>query len=183
VSDVYASALWSADYAFNALDLGVHGLNFHGVPDNPTGNSRGLLEYYSPIYDDATPAPMYYGLLVYRYATRNGGRQIPATMSSAANITAHAVRTSTGQLNVVLINKTPDTDVTTTVNTTASFTKGTYITLKASSLSAKTGITLGGASIGSGGGWAPSSTQSLTVSGAKSTVSVPAGSALVINYS
>ena len=183
VSDVFASALWATDYAFTAAQQRVRRLNFLGVPNNPSGNSSGEQYYYAPINMDGTPAPIYYGLLLYHYATQAGGSMVSTTPPSpSANVTAYSVLGADGHLRLTIINKDQALSATVNINTTRSYSSATALSLLAPSINATSGITLGGAAIASDGTWTPTTPTSVPVSGANSSITVPAGSAVVITY-
>jgi hypothetical protein len=99
VSDSYASSLWVIDYLFNCAQGGASGVNFHGG-----GNSAG----YTPIADSSGTVvgarPEYYGILLFTLA--GTGTLYPTQVSAGSlNVTAYAVKTSIGGLNVVIVNK------------------------------------------------------------------------------
>ena len=74
VSNVFASALWSVDWAFSMAFVGVDGINFHASP-----------AFYRPFtagfFDGAwrlSPAPAMYGNLAFAEAAPAGSRFLPA---------------------------------------------------------------------------------------------------------
>jgi hypothetical protein len=122
-SDVFAAALWSADYALLLASLGYAGINLHGGSARQVANSLGgtlpgdlLIKnpgevhprpFYTPIADidgRYVPEPTFYGL---RFAGHlAGGAVVPVSLSSGAvNATAYAARLPTGQIVVAVINK------------------------------------------------------------------------------
>lgn len=183
VSDVFAAALWGTDYLFTGLDYGVTQMDIHGVPNNPSGNNRGTLNYYSPINDDGTPTPLYYAMLLFHYVAANGGQQVPVQLSGQGNVSAHAILGSNGQLNLVIVNKDAHNAAHVAINTTQSYSQAQGISLIAPSLSSTSNILFGGSPIGADGSWRPTNFKQIPVNGASSNVTVPAGSALVITYS
>lgn len=99
VSDTFASALWAVDYLLTGAEHGASGMNFH---DSMTSHCNA----YSPLCRTGTSRfsvrPLYYGLL---FAHLLGtGRLLPVTTDSAANLAAHAIRTSEGKVRVVIEN-------------------------------------------------------------------------------
>jgi hypothetical protein len=97
VSDRFGSALWAADYAAQAMDAGVAGLNFH---DLLTGSPRA----YSPLaasgHGGLRAAPEWYGLLL---ASRLiGERPVPAR-TSRRTLAVHAFAGPGGRLDVLLV--------------------------------------------------------------------------------
>ena len=180
-SDTFAAALWGVDYLFTGLESGVRAMLLHGVPDDPAGNSHGQ-EHYEPIRPDGTPAPLYYGMLMFQQAAPAGATSVSAAVSSAANVAAHAVRAPDGSLRVVLVNKTTGTDVAATVSLDPRFTSGRVLRLAGPSVRATSGATLGGSPVSSSGTWSPRSVQTVEVTDGSSSISVPAASAVLITY-
>lgn len=181
VSDAFCSALWAADYALFALQEGAQNIDFHGVADYPAGNVGGKLEYYSPIWDDGTPAPEYYGLLFFHEMTQAGGQVVAASVSNAPNLDTYGVIGADGKLRVALINRS-GSHYTLTVQTDQSYTNASELTLTAPALNATSGVTFGGTAVASNGTWTPTPTP-LPVSGTSLTATVPAHTAVVLTYS
>ncbi len=128
VSDVFASALWVADYALFLAAHGYAGINLHGGSGKAVGNSLGghlpgeaLLSpndaphprpFYTPIADiDGlyVAEPDFYGLL---FASQFAGTtMIPVafdygpTGAVLPNATVYAAKLPTGQTQVAIINK------------------------------------------------------------------------------
>ncbi len=123
VSDVFASALWAADYALFLAAHGYAGINLHGGSGKAVGNSLGghlpgeaLLSpndaphprpFYTPIADidgQYVAEPGFYGLL---FAGQFAGATIiPIDFDpGAVNATAYAARLPTGQTQIAIINK------------------------------------------------------------------------------
>ncbi len=124
VSDVFAAALWAADYALNLASLGYAGLNLHGGDGGKfVGNSLGghlpgedLLKpgdpaqprpFYTPVahLNGAYVAePTFYGLQF--AAAFAGATMIPLTFDpGGVDATAYAARLPTGQQIVAILNK------------------------------------------------------------------------------
>ena len=125
VSDVFAAALWAADYALFLASHGYAGINLHGGSGRAVGNSLGgrlpgeaLLPpgdlptthprpFYTPIANiggEYVPQPDFYGLLFAHQLA--GGTVIPVDFNpGAVNATAYAVTLPTGQHTVAILNK------------------------------------------------------------------------------
>jgi hypothetical protein len=181
VSDSYASSLWVIDYLFNCAQGGASGVNFHGG-----GNSTG----YTPIADSSGTVvgarPEYYGMLFFTLA---GEGTLYQTQVSAGtlNVTAYAVKTSAGGLNIVIVNKdlTANLQVSVTLPqsvSTASLLAMTQLTTGATApnLSATTGVTIQGAAVNVDGTFSPGAAYTLTASGAEVNCYVPALTAVLI---
>ena len=120
-------------------------------------------------------------MLAFHYAAAHG-KIVPIKLKSSSNIAGHAVLRSDGKLRVVLINKDELNTATVQINTTLSYTKATAIRLTAPSVSATTGVTLGGSSVASDGAWNPSIIETVPTDGSLSRVTIPAASAIIITY-
>jgi hypothetical protein len=180
VSNAFCSALWAADYTMFALKDGVQNIDFHGVADYPPGNISGKLQYYTPIWDDGTPAPEYYGLLFYHQVTQAGGHLVTTTAAHAPNLDVYGVVGTDGKLRVALVNRS-NNKYALTVHTDKSYTSATQLTMKAPTLKSTSGVTFGGATVASNGTWTPTATK-LKVSGTSLHVVVPAYTGMVITY-
>lgn len=181
VSNSYASSLWVLDFLFNCAQGGADGVNFHGG-----GHSAG----YTPIADnDGTvieARPIFYGMTLFTLASQ--GNLVPASVSAGSlNVTAYAVKTSSGGLNIVVVNK----DATQNLQLSASLPQqagtATLMTMSqlsdgasAPSLAATDGVTIQGASINPDGSFAPSPAYNLSADGSKLSFYVPALSAVLI---
>lgn len=186
VSDAFASALWAPDWAAVALEGGVKGLYFHGIPNSVTGNTAGVPEVYSPLHADGTPAPEYYGLMLFSRAIAGGGNVLPEQVSTGgANVVSHAFLGNDGTVRVMLINKDPLLDASVTVNLGASsaVTSGQVLRLAAPSVSSTSGVTLGGAEVATDGTWSATTSEVTAVSSGTATLVVPAGSAALVTLS
>jgi hypothetical protein len=184
VSDAYCSSLWIIDYLFDCALNGAVGTNFHGG-----GNSDG----YTPIADSGGAViearPEYYGILLFTLAGQ--GTLYTASLSGigSLNITAYAVKSSSGAINVIIVNKDSAQNLQLTVQlpqsaSSASLLEMTQLTAGASgpSLSATSGVTIQGASVGANGSWAwaPGAAYTLSASGTELTCYAPYLSAVLI---
>jgi hypothetical protein len=133
VSDVFAAALWSADYSLLLASNGYSGVNLHGGTGKSVANSVGgslpgdaLLQangetpeqiaahphpFYTPIAtfgSDYVPEPVAYGL---KFAgSFSGGTLLKSEFSTklqAAGVkaTAYAAKLPSGQSSVIVLNK------------------------------------------------------------------------------
>jgi len=178
VSNSYASSLWVIDYLFDCALGGASGVNFHGG-----GNGSG----YTPIADSGGaivgPRPEYYGILLFTLAGQ--GSLLSSTLSAdGLNATAYAVKTSSG-LNLVVSNKDLTNNLSLTIQLPQSGGRAVLIELSQQSadLTATTGVTIQGASIGTDGSFSLGVSYSLTTSGTSLSCYVPALSAVLIEIS
>ena len=144
VSDVFAAALWAADYALLLAWNGYSGVNLHGGTGKSVANSVGgflpgdvMLKdqgktpeeiathphpFYTPIGtfgDKYALQPVAYGL---KFAgTVAGGTFVQADLTArlqaaGVNATAYAVKRSDGAVSVIILNKDLEKDVSVTLN-------------------------------------------------------------------
>jgi hypothetical protein len=181
VSDSYASSLWVIDYLFNCAQGGAVGVNFHGG-----GNGTG----YTPIANNGASVvearPEFYGILMFTLA---GQGTLYSTQISAGslNVTAYAVKASSGGLNLVVVNKDLTQNLQLTAQLPQSAGSATLIAMTqlstgatAPDLSATSGVTIQGASVHVDGSFAPSAAYTLSTNGSQLTCYVPALSAVLI---
>lgn len=130
VSDVFAAALWAADYMLLLASLGYAGVNLHGGSGKEVANSLGgtlpgekLMAdptaphprpFYTPIAEmdgKYVAEPVYYGmLLAQRFA---GATMVPVEFDPGmVNATAYAGKRKDGSLIVAIINKDQRTEIT-----------------------------------------------------------------------
>jgi len=181
VSDSYASSLWVIDYLFNCAQGGATGVNFHGG-----GNGPG----YTPIADNngavVGARPEFYGILLFTLAGQ--GTLFETQVSAGSlNVTGYAVKTSSGGLNIIVVNK----DLTQNLQlsmalpqaaNTATLLGMTQLSSGATApdLAATAGVTIQGASVNVDGTFSPSTAYTLTANSAQLTCYVPALSAVLI---
>ncbi len=181
ISDSYASTLWVMDYLFNCAQGGASGVNFHGG-----GDGKG----YTPIADSdgavVEARPEYYGILFFTLA---GQGTLYTTQLSAGslNVTAYAVHTSAGGLNLVVINKDLTNNIQVTAQvpqnaTSAALLELTQLSQGAAgpSLAATDSVTIQGAGVNNDGTFSPSAAFTLRPSGNQLSFYVPALSAALI---
>lgn len=176
VSNSYASSLWVLDFLFAAAVNGATGVNMHG------GGSIS----YTPILDSggyvSAVAPEYYGLLLFSLA---GAGTVMATQLSVGslNATAYAVKTASGGLSLILVNKDVATNLHMTISAGQMISSATLVAMAAPGLSATTGVTIQGAAVGVDGSFSPAAAYQLTSSGQQTTCFVPALGAVLIHIS
>jgi hypothetical protein len=181
VSNSYASSLWVIDYLFNCAQAGAAGANFHGGGDGPG---------YTPIADNAGSVvgarPEFYGILLFTLAGQ-GSLYTTEISAGTLNVTAYAVKTSTGALNLVVVNKDLTQNLQLTAQLPEPVTSATLLAMTqltsgatAPDLSATAGVTIQGASINPDGTFSPAASYTLEPSGSQLTCYVPALSAVLI---
>jgi hypothetical protein len=181
VSDSYASSLWVLDYLFACAQGGATGVNFHGGGDGPG---------YTPIADSkgtvVEARPELYGILLFTLA---GQGTLYTTQVSAAtlNVTAYAVKTAQGGLNLIVVNKDPTQNLQLSMMLPDTANSATLLALTqltsgaaAPDLAATAGVTIQGATINIDGTFSPSTAYTLTAATSQLTCYVPALSAVLI---
>ena len=139
VSDVFAAALWAADYSLLLASNGYSGVNLHGGTGKSVANSVGgslpgdaLLQasgktpeqiaahphpFYTPIAtfgSDYRLEPVAYGI---KFAGSFGGGMLLKTdfstklQAAGINATAYAAKLTGGQTSVIILNKDAATDL------------------------------------------------------------------------
>lgn len=173
VSNVFASALWAADYMFNLASHSAAGVNFHG----------GASSAYAPITfgsGGVTVEPLYYAMLFFRAAAR--GTLIPVSVNtSGINLNTYAVLDN-GTLRVAILNEDAAQDATVQIFTGAGYTAALAMRLTAPSLASTSGVLLGGSGVAADGTWSPVQLDAINGSAGAFTVPVPSGSAVLIGF-
>jgi hypothetical protein len=182
VSDAYCSSLWIIDFLFDCALNGAVGTNFHGG-----GDSDG----YTPIADSGGAVvearPEYCGILLFTLAGQGTLYATNLSGIGSLNITAYAVKTASGGLNIIVVNKDSAQNLQLTVDlpqsaNSATLLEMTQLTAGASgpSLSATSGVTIQGAGVGANGSFSPGTAYILSTSGTQLTCYVPYLSAVLI---
>lgn len=175
VSDSFGAALWGLDYLFTALDRGVAGIDIQeGEGEAP----------YSPIrLSTGTAQSMYYAMLLFHLATRGSPETIPLKLSSSANVTAYALRTHSGKLRLVVVDKDIRQGAKIHVQLPRSYREGRVLLLRAPSASATGKITLAGSGVAADGTWKPRSVRSHHLHGRSFSISLNPASAALVTFS
>jgi hypothetical protein len=185
VSDAYCSSLWVIDFLFDCALGGSSGTNFHGG-----GNGDG----YTPIADSGGAVvearPEYYGILFFTLASQGTLYTTSLSGTSNLNITAYAVKTASGAWNLIIVNKDGTQNLQLAISlpqaaSTATLLELTQLSSGASgpSLSATSGVTIQGASVGVDGSFTPAAAYTLSATGSQFTCYVPALSAVLVQVS
>jgi hypothetical protein len=174
VSNSYASSLWVIDFLFQVAFSGATGVNMHGG-----GNAPG----YTPIADNdggvVEARPVYYGMLLFALAG-SGTLLETQLVAGTVDTTAYAVRTPSGGLNVVVVNKDALQNLTLTIATNQNIHSATMQTMTGASLAATSGVTIQGATVNIAGLFTPVGDDTLTPEGARVTCFIPALTAVLI---
>jgi hypothetical protein len=182
VINSYATSLWVIDFLFDCALGGSVGTNFHSPVDGPNG--YGPIACSGGTVLDAQPE--YYGVLLFTLAGQ-GTLYTSELNAGSLNVTAYAVKNSSGALNLVVNNK----DLTNNLNLSIqlSQTAGSATLLEMTQLSAGTtapdltaisGVTIQGADVNVNGSFSPSAAFILNPNGAQLSCYVPALSAVLV---
>ena len=182
VSDAFASSLWALDYGLMIAQQGIVNADFMD------GTNAAGCDPYSPLCPgtgDLTAQPIYYGMLATELV--GTGRFAALDNPDAADVRAYAVRHG-HRLTVVLDDvQDPATNgaSTVTLKLGGGFGCGRLTSLATSSpagLSATTDVTLGGQQVGPHGAFLPPRSTPVSVHDQTAIVTVPAGSAAIIQF-
>ena len=175
VSQSFASALWVLDALFEMVRAGVDGVNIHTFP----GAGYGLFSFRHKHGSwSATVAPEYYGLLMFAEAAPAGARLLAV---SGGPLKVWATRGADGRIRVVTINKGGRAE-TLRLRLPGASGAASLERLEAPSVSARSGVSLGGFSFGARTftGVAAPRAAAVPASDGRFTVSMPAYSAALL---
>jgi hypothetical protein len=184
VSNTYASALYSLDFALYAATRGVYEINFISgglgtAPQNP----------YSVIQDDSGYTygvqPKYAGLYMFSLATREKSGQLLSTSIDAGglNATAYTIAHQDGSASTVIINKSAS-NLNISMAYAYAIQSASYLTMTDTiGLSDKnmSNVFIQGAAIPNNGPPTMKPATSAPVSDGIATVRIPAYSAVIVN--
>ena len=179
----FANALWSLDWALRAASSGVAGLNFHsglGFCASSTDSPICAWGEEAARAGDVTAQPEYYGLLAARQL--EGGRFVPTHLTSQEplpNLTAWATLAPGGAVRIAIDNLATSGLAENISIVTHGSVVGSLETLRGSSISATSGITLGERAVSDAGRWQPRLTR-LTRAHSSVRVVVPPASAVIV---
>ncbi len=181
VANTMASALWGLGALFSAAQDGVDGVNLHSY----TGLSNALFDFSG---DTGSVHPLYYGALMFAHAAPAGSRLVRITTDGPPTLHVWATSGPGATRHVVLLNDSTTDSASVAVGAL----RGALSTrpaelerLSAPSVSATSGITIGGRSFGSSTTTAtlrPAVHDPLTPHGGAYRVEVPAGSAVTLTF-
>jgi hypothetical protein len=186
ISDTFASSLWATDALFSLLHAGVDGVNLHTLPKS----SYELFEFtHAHGGWRSWVRPVYYGLQLFAQAAPPGSRllKLGGVGRGSSVLSAWATRGTDGIDRVVLIDKDPSRSERVTLRPSRGTPGGaTLERLTASSVNARSGVTLGGRTYGretSTGQLSPAISRALTPNARGAyTIKVPAGSAALVTF-
>jgi hypothetical protein len=176
-SDTFASALWSADLMYQPASEGGAGINFHG----------GGYRWYTAIA--GTPQagflarPSYYEMLF--VAQAGAGQLVESQLASSAAsplLTAYALRSNTGAIEVAAFNKNADRGVRLAIEAGQHSRGASVLRLVAPRRDDTADTAFGGAPVGAGGAWPATREETLPGVNRIWMLELPAASAAVITF-
>jgi hypothetical protein len=153
VSQTFATALWAVDALFELARAGIDGVNVHTFPG--AGYELFAVQRATAGWR-ATVSPEYYGLRLFAQAAPPGSRVIRAASLRNGRIKVWVTRAPNGRIRATVINKGTAPVTGLGVKIPGATGDATLTRLEAPSLTATSGVTLGGQSFG-----APTSTGEL----------------------
>jgi hypothetical protein len=170
-ANIFAQALWAIDFEFLLASNQASGVNFHSLPgEAPVNAVNNAVTSVNPIY---------YAMKLFSMAAR-GTLQNAVASSQSATFSPYAVGGSNGATYVILNNKDPNNAVEASITFLQPVASATSMFLTAPSLTATSGVKLGGVSIATDGNWPSPETHEVSVSDGVATVTVPPGSAAFV---
>ncbi len=171
LSDTFASALWALDTLFAMASVNVDGVNIHTLPASdyhPFALVRSGRAWHW------TVDPLYYGLLMFARAAPPGSRLLSTSGPAQPSVRVWATGAPDGRTRVVVINEHRRRTAYERIEVPGAHSPAALTTLRAPSITAKGGITLGGQTFGA-------RTATGLPTGARRLVDVaPAGDAYVL---
>ncbi len=159
VSDTYGAALWAVGLLTRAMRAPFVGINFHGFLSVPTGYSPLAALTPADLASGAISArPEWYALLLAHEV--EGDRPLPATVAAhGQNVAIWAGRTPDGDVQVIIDNEQPSGSRPLLFNLPrpSGTRAASILRLTGPSLSATSGVTLGGSPVSTDGRWQPMS--------------------------
>lgn len=181
-SDAFASALWALDYMHWWAARGLAGINFH--------NNQWLKTdtiYLDPSTREYQINPKAYAIRAFDLGSRGQVKTMTIGNADGLNLTAYAVGDAT-DLYVTIINKEHGIgarDAHVTIKLHGVSPKGADVMFLTANgdAGAKSGITLGGASISNNAPWTGQWTALGSIANHECTLTVPATSAVIVKLS
>ena len=174
VSDTFATALWAPDVLFELMRAGVDGVNVH-LRAYAVNAAFGLNRYGMVAH------PLLYGLILFTRTLGPDARLVAVGLHAHAGVhlKAWAVRVAGGTLHVLLINKGPATATVALRLPTVG--PASVQRLLAPSITARSGVTLDGQTLGRHDRWRGRPSNETASPGVNGYVlSVPATSAALV---
>jgi hypothetical protein len=180
VSNTFSSALWMLDTLFNLAQAGVDSVNVHTLPG--AAYELFTITHKKNVWS-AFVHPEYYAMLMFAQAFPPGAQLLPVSIQPAGPVKIWATHAPDGHTRVVIINKDPVDVQTAQVSVPGSGGPATLDWLRAPSVLATGGVTLGSQSFGLAtrtGLLEPAELSPITAAGGTYSVELPPGSAVML---
>ncbi|MGJ8643186.1 MAG: glycosyl hydrolase family 79 C-terminal domain-containing protein [Luteolibacter sp.] len=142
-SDTFAAAIWTLDFSLSFAEIGLDGVNFHSVGTNAYSAIKDDTDTRKYTTKSVIPIPSYYAMLLFMETAQRGARFIPVEGKIGENTKMWAVVDSKGARRLLILNKNLKESADISVAVGAGD-KATLKRLESPSLTAETGIRLGG---------------------------------------
>ncbi len=183
VSNTFASALWALDTMFELARAGVAGVNIQTVPkaiNEVLGATDSNGSWQVRVH------PLYYGLIMFAQAAPAGSRLLRLSGPRPTGVKIWATRAPGGRIHVVVINKHPGVGEAVRLRSPSTTGPASVEQLRAPSVAAEHGVTLGGQTFGlqTSTGVLSGQAQATTLSPSAGAyvVHVPAASATMLTF-
>ena len=187
VSDTYASTLWALNYMWWWAAHGASGINFH-TGDTVASRIEGAPCKYATLWTSPTGYNVHpIGYAEKTFSLGSHGQLLRVTTENLdhVNLAAFAVKSGEKTIYVTLINKEHGAEGREpNIQLTPGFAKARaeiiFLTAPKSDISAKTGVTLGGAEINDDASWTGKWTALPEASAGKFSIKLPAATGAVV---
>jgi hypothetical protein len=194
ISDTFGAALWALDFSLIAARAGAVGVNFHGGLGSCAAGGTIVSPWYSPLCTlpggQLHVRPEYYALLLLR--SLEGCAFVPVEYATGRRIAVYALRAPDGSLRVVIddmeVRAGAQTrgpapvpaPVSVVLHLGPSYARASVVRLAAPAAAARSGVSLGGSTVGADGSFAAPIPESLAPRSGSVTVNVGPASVAVV---
>jgi hypothetical protein len=184
ISNTFASALWAAGYITETMAAGAAGINLQGNPTNCVGYTPLCAPTAQALAGGAlTAAPDWYALLFARSLLGAAPLQSRLSAARMPNLVAAPFLGPERDIRVALVDDEPpgSAPLSVRMRVGAGYSAARVLRLTGPSLTATSGVRLGGRGVAGDGTWrAPRSLPVVAVHGGRVTVSLPPSSAALV---
>jgi hypothetical protein len=156
ISDTFASALWAVNYIAGAMSMGVSGINLEGNPANCEGYTPVCAANAEDLATGALRAqPEWYALLIARALTGERPLRTSVSPTDRPNVEVTSFLAADGSLRFVVVDDDPpgSRGVAVRLHVGSGFHGAAILSMTAPSLSALSGVQLGGRAVQPDGVW------------------------------
>ncbi len=156
ISNTFASALWAVGYLTEAMTMGVAGINLHGNPGNCLGYAPVCAGTPEGLAGGALMAqPEWYALLLIKQLIGDRPLGTIIRSSGSVNVRVKTLLAGNGALQFVIVDDDPlgARSVAVGLHVGVGFGSASVLSLTAPSLTALSGVLLGGRAVAPDGSW------------------------------